>query len=94
MTDNQLRVVTELNKLVTTRQSIESLNVKLSEIFKESIKVEDCTNLDNEPSDYNLLFESITEETYGFFDIYYLKMINKGFDGADMYITEIAFQFE
>lgn len=94
LTDRQQEVVNQLESLVGSRYSIETLNTKLSEIFNEKISVEDCTNLDNEPCDYNLLFESTIEETHGFFDIYYLKMINKGFDGADMYITEIAYEFD
>jgi hypothetical protein len=94
MTDKQIEVVTKLNTLVGTRHSIESLNVLLSNVFNEQIKVEDITDLDTQPSDYNLLFESTNVDTYGFFDIYYLKMINKGFDDSDMYITEISYEFE
>jgi len=94
MTDKQIEVVAKINALVNTRQSIESLNVLLSQIFNEPIKVEDITDLDTQPFDYNLLFESTNVDTYGFFDIYYLKMINKGFDGSDMYITEISYEFE
>jgi hypothetical protein len=94
LTDRQIEVVNQLESLVGSRYSIETLNTKLSEIFNEKISVEDCTNLDNEPCDYDLMFNSENEETYGYFDIYFLKMINKGFDGADMYITEIAYEFD
>jgi hypothetical protein len=32
-------------------------------------------------------------EQSGFFDIYMLPMRRKGFDGADMYITEVGYEF-
>jgi len=94
MTDIQKTIVAKLEELVGKRFSSKTLNQELSKIFNEEIKGEDCTNFDNKPCDYNFMFNSKKEDTFGYFDIYYLKMINPGFDDADMYVTEISFEFE
>ena len=40
------------------------------------------------------MFNSEKEETYGYFDIYILKMRNVGYDGAEFMVTEIGYEFE
>lgn len=94
LTGEKARVVIELEKLVGKRFSEESLSKAVSNIFNEDITVDDCTNFDNEPIDYNYMFNSEKDETYGYFDIYVLKMINEGFDGSILYVTEIGYEFE
>lgn len=94
MTEEQKRVVNELEKLVGCRFSEASLSEAVSDIFKEEIEVSDCTNFDNEPTDYNYMFNSEKEDTYGYFDIYVLKMLREGFDGSTLYVTEIGYEFE
>jgi hypothetical protein len=96
MTEKQNQIVYQLECLVTGRFTIETLNEKLSKIFNEDIKVTDITDgkNDDDTCDWNLLFSSKNEDTYGFFDIYYLKMRKPGFDGSDIYITEVSYEFE
>jgi hypothetical protein len=94
MNAKQKKVVEFLESLVHKRFSKEQLNKVLSDFFKEKIKVENISRKDDELADYNLLFASEKKETYGYFDIYFLKMRRKGFDGATMYITEVSYEFE
>ena len=102
MTDKQKKAVEFLENLVYGRESIESLKKKLSEHFGQKIEVEnvsqgriDSGEDDDELVDYNLMFniEDGTELS-GFYDIYMLPMRREGFDGATMFITEIAWEFE
>ena len=81
-----------MEALVGSRFTLSSLNVKLNEIFGESLTIEDTTDSkdDNDFSDYTLLFESKNEDTYGFFDIYYLKT---RYENA-IYITEVSYDFD
>ena len=91
-----------LESLVHTRESIESLNKKLSKFFGENIEVYNASQgrIDNgedddELSDFNLLFniEGFANPSAGYFDIYFLPMRRAGFDGATMYITEVSYEF-
>jgi hypothetical protein len=101
MTSRQKQVVEFLEGLVYGRESIESLNKKISEHFGEKIEVENVSqgridngDEDDELTDWNLMFNSESEETFGYFDIYFLPMRRVGFDGSTMYITEISWEFE
>jgi len=103
MTHRQKQAIEFLEGLVYGRESIESLNKKLSEHFGEKIEVYNKTqdyidrgeeDPDGVLTDWNLLFNSENEETYGYFDIYFLPMRREGFDGATMFITEISWEFE
>lgn len=103
MTNRQKRVVKFLEGLVHGRESIESLNKKLSEHFGEKIEVynktQDYINRGEEDpddvlTDWNILFDSKKNETFGYFDIYFLPMRRAGFDGATMYITEVSWEFD
>jgi hypothetical protein len=96
-TTRQLEVIDFLEQLVHNRFSKESLEKKLSDFFEEPIEVVEA-NLDdddyNDLSDYNLMFNLEREDQYGYFDIYMLPMRKEGFDGSNMYITEIAYEFD
>jgi hypothetical protein len=40
------------------------------------------------------MFNSENEDTFGYFDIYMLKMRNSQFDGSTFHVTEIGYEFE
>jgi hypothetical protein len=92
MSDKKTQIVNKLEDLVNNRFTLLTLNDKLNKIFGEEITIEDITDSkdDNDFSDYNLLFESKNEDTYGWFDIYYLKT---RYDDV-IYITEVSYEFE
>jgi hypothetical protein len=96
MTTEQQIALNQLESLVNNRFSIETLTAKVREIFNdETINIEDISKEDEDVIvDYNLLFSCEKEDLYCYVDIYFLKMRNKGFDGSDMYITEIGCEFE
>jgi len=100
LTEKKRKAIEFLEKLVYGRESIESLNKKLSEHFGEKIEVENVSKSREEAGDpdelvdYNLMFNSENEETYGYFDIYILPMRREGHDGATMFITEIGWEFD
>lgn len=85
-----------LESLVGSRFNKESLEKELSEIFGIEIVLDDISRDDDELGDYNFLggFDIPDRELYGFFDIYFLKMRRPGFDNADIYVTEVAIEFE
>ncbi len=94
-TKTQKEVIDELEDLVGKRFNLKTLNEVLAEIFNEDIKAEFVDNAnERQLTDWNIMFNSEKEETYGYFDIYVLKHRVKGFDGTDFYITEIGFEFE
>ena len=104
MIDTQKKVVEFLENLVYGRESIESLNKKLSDHFGEKIEVYNKTqdyldrgedDGDEVLTDFNLMFniEGEDNELSGFYDIYMLPMRREGFDGATMFITEIGYEF-
>ena len=93
-------VISFLEGLVGQRFSMQSLNDKLEKLFKQKVELQNTSllreqeNDDDDLADYNLMFniEDGSEQS-GFFDIYMLPMRRKGFDGADMYITEVGYEF-
>ena len=96
MTERQKEVVEFLENLVGKRFNLNTLNEVLSEQFDEVIKCEIVNDDDEENTltDWDIMFDSVKFETYGYFDIYFLKMRRPGFDNADIYITEVAIEFE
>ena len=96
----QQEVISFLEGLVGQRFSMQSLNDKLEKVFKQKVELQNTSllreqeNDDDDLADYNLMFniEDGSEQS-GFFDIYMLPMRRKGFDGADMYITEVGYEF-
>ena len=93
-------VISFLEGLVGQRFSMQSLNDKLEKVFKQKVELQNTSllreqeNDDDDLADYNLMFniEDGSEQS-GFFDVYMLPMRRKGFDGADMYITEVGYEF-
>lgn len=89
-----------LEGLVGQRFNMQSLNDKLEKVFKQKVELENTSllreqeNDDDDLADYNLMFniEDGSEQS-GFFDVYMLPMRRKGFDDADMYITEVGYEF-
>ena len=95
-------IITFLENLVHQRVSEETLNTKLSEFFDRKIEVYnasqgriDTGEDDDELADYNLMFniESGYDSDSGFYDIYMLPMRRPGWNDADMYITEVGYEF-
>lgn len=91
----ELEVINELEKLVNNRFNEKTLNEKLSKVFEENIKVNDVTNEkdDCDTSDWNFIFSSNKKETYGYFDIFYLKMRKPSISNDTIYITEVSYEF-
>jgi len=87
---------TNLEELVGSRFNKESLEQKLSELFEDKIVLEDISEKEDELCDYNFVggFDIPEKELYGYFDIYFLKMRRPGFDSSDIYVTEVAIEFE
>ena len=96
MTKRQKKVVNFLEKLMGERFNLETLNATLSEHFGKDIRADFVNENDesNDLSDWNIMFDSEKEETYGYFDIYVLKMRRPGFDGSEFYITEVSYEFD
>lgn len=96
MTARHKQVVKFLEGLVGQRFNLDTLNEKLSKHFGEKIKCGFVNENDdtNELVDWNIMFDSEKDETYGYFDIYVLKMRRPGFDGATFYVTEVGYEFD
>ena len=93
-------VIEFLEKLVWGRESIESLNEKLTEFFQQKVEVHNVSQDriesgdDDELCDYNLMFNiEDGSDISGYFDIYMLPMRREGYDGSNMYITEVSYEF-
>ena len=86
-------VYTFLESLVNQRFSIKELEKTLSKRFGTPIKLVDISRKDDELTNYNLIGNLDTKRVFCDFDIYYLKLRRKGFDGANIYITEVAYDF-
>lgn len=88
-----------LEELVGKRFNKETLEDALTKLFEYPITLDDVTKEDDELPDYNFLggFDikyPNNQHLYGFFDIYFLKMRNEGFSGSNIYVTEVAIEFE
>jgi hypothetical protein len=96
MSGRQIEVTEFLESLVGQRFNMETLNATLTSHFGEEIKAEIVNDDDesNELSDWDIMFDSLQPDTYGYFDIYVLKMRRPGFDGSEFYVTEVAYEFE
>jgi uncharacterized protein with von Willebrand factor type A (vWA) domain len=95
-TQKQKECINFLESLVHQRFNFKTLIEKLSQYFNEEIKAEFVNEDDdtNDLSDWNIMFDSENEETYGYFDIYVLKHRKQGFDNTDFYVTEVGYEFE
>lgn len=97
---SQQEIMNFLEDLVHGRFSMVQLTEKVSEFFGTKVEIDnvtqqnlDCGN-DDELTDFNLMFniEDGTEQS-GFYDIYMLPMRREGWNGGDMYITEVGYEF-
>jgi hypothetical protein len=103
MKKTRREIIDFLENLVYGRESMESLNAKLTEFFGKKIEVcnvsqsrEESDGDEDDLTDWNLMFAFESEDdddnpVDG--DIYMLPMRREGFDGADMFITEIGYEF-
>jgi len=104
---NKIHIKNTLEKLVGRRFNKQTLETYLSEKFGNPQKLDITTQEDDDATDFNFLggldyevtrgtktAEPIKVHIYGYYDIYFLKMRQAGFDGADVYITEVAVEFE
>ena len=89
-----MRVIKIIEKLVTQRFTIKTLEKHLSEEFDKPIKLENITSKNDILGDCNLIGTLEDGKVFCDFDIYFLKMRRKGFNGVNIYITEVAYQFE
>jgi uncharacterized protein YegJ (DUF2314 family) len=92
MTDKQKQVVEHLESLIHGRFNLETLQERLTDFFKEDIKLE--LREEDDISDWNYIFNSEKEDTYGYYDIYVLNMRSPGWDGSTFYVTEVSYEFE
>ncbi len=94
--EKEKEISSRLEGLVGNRFNKESLEKTLSIIFEVDIVLDDISEKEDELSDYNFVggFDIPEQSLYGFFDVYFLKMRIPGFDGADIYVTEVAIEFE
>ena len=96
LTQKQKEIADFLESLVGQRFNMGTLTEKLSKEFDEEIEAE-IVNEDDETNtitDWNIMFNSEKEDTFGYFDIYVLKMRNANLDGSTFYVTEIGYEFE
>lgn len=89
-------VINKLESLVHKRFSYKVLNQVLCELFEvDDIYVSECEGEDEElRCDYDLEFAITKPIIGGVFDIYYLPMKKKGYNGEEIYITEIGYMFD
>lgn len=94
--EKEKEISSRLESLVGNRFNKESLEKTLSIIFEVDIVLDDISEKEDELADYNFVggFDIPEQSLYGFFDVYFLKMRRPGFDGADIYVTEVAIEFE
>ena len=93
-TEKQKQIILALENLVHSRFNQETLEKKLSDIFNETIKLEEAYIDVDTLADWNLIFESKQEEIGGIFDIYILKHKNTDIQGNTMYVTEVGYEFD
>lgn len=99
MTKRQKTLIRNLESLVHRRFNEETLNAELSKMFGEEVKVStECCDEDKEwNGDWYYTFGIESEELYGYFDIYYLKMKEQpedDDDGLRFFVTEVTYTFE
>ncbi len=94
--EKEKEISSRLEGLVGNRFNKESLEKTLSIIFEVDIVLDDISEKEDELSDYEVVggFDIPEQSLYGVFDVYFLKMRRPGFDGADIYVTEVAIEFE
>jgi len=96
LTQKQKEIADFLETLIGQRFNMEKLTKELSKAFDEKIEAE-IVNEDDETNtitDWHIMFNSEKEDTFGYFDIYILKMRNDNLDGSNFYVTEVGYEFQ
>jgi hypothetical protein len=92
----QRKIARYLETLVGCRFNKKTLKEALEIVTGCRVNLEDVSKKDDELVDFNIVFEFKSKKLkhFGYGDIYFLKMRNKGFDGAKFLVTEVAIEFE
>ena len=91
----KLEIIEALKELVGKRTTKEEIESKLTKLTGVPVVMEDISKDDDELVDFNLIGNiDDGKELFCDFDVYFLKMRNKGFDGSDILVTEVSFNFE
>ena len=86
------------NLVVGKRWTKKKLEDYLTKKFGVVQTLDDVSKDDDELGDWNLLgnidrtYDGV--HIYAYYDIYFLKMKQEGFDGNDIYVTEVGIEFE
>ena len=95
--NKNLEVAQFLESLVHERHTIKSLEDKINSEFNSNIKFELCNDDDNDEdtkTDFNLIGVLEFKDVFCDVDVYYLPMRYNGFDGANILITEVGYEFQ
>jgi hypothetical protein len=94
--DKEREVINFLESLVFSRYTIETLEAKINSEYNSNIKLELHSELegDDERTDFNLLGLLECKGVYCDVDIYYLPMRCDGFDGSNIMVTEVGYEFQ
>lgn len=89
----QLDIISKLKNLIHKRFNETTLNLELTKIFGEEIKVEiGCEDVDY-LADWNYMFECTKDIIGGDFDIYFLKHRENSTNRETFMVTEIGYEF-
>lgn len=94
MNEKRLEIAKGLEKLVHRRFTERELNMALSEIFGENVRVEKVMEDCDYFPDYAYGWNSEKEGIAGFFDIYYLKHKPNYTGDETIYVTEVGYEWE
>jgi hypothetical protein len=94
----QKKVINVLENLVGKRFCLETLEMELKERFKldDYIGIVDVTPDKDEcdTSDWNLMGCLNAKGIFCDFDIYFLNLRKKDWDGNTFYVTEVGYEFQ
>jgi hypothetical protein len=95
-TDKQLEVINFLESLVFSRFTVETLEAKINNEYNSNIKLELHSELegDDERTDFNLIGVLEFKDVFCDVDVYFLPMRCNGFDGSNIMVTEVGYEFE
>ena len=94
MTNKHHQIARALERLVHHRFNLDSLNKAISDILGKKVSLElGRLDIEDEP-DWCYMWNSEKKDTYGYYDIYVLKHRNVDWNGNDLYVTEVGYEFE
>lgn len=86
-------IVTSIEGLVHKRFNINTLNKEVSKIIGEEVKLElGRLDITDEP-DWCYQWNSEVGDIFAYYDIYVLRHRNVDWNGNDLYVTEVGFEF-